>query len=88
MYLDMARMYEYLPTDGTSMPNDAGNDVTNLTVPIVTEKTTEEESYNNPRVTREKWQNLFSLICKQPKKTLFILPKVLVRCPIWMPCMV
>lgn len=54
MYLDMARMYEYLPTDGTSMPNDAGNDVTNLTVPIVTEKTTEEESYNNPRVTREK----------------------------------
>ena len=40
----------------TELPcqNDAGNDVTNLTVPIVTEKTTEEESYNNPRVTREK----------------------------------
>lgn len=54
LYLDMARMYEYLPTDGTTMPNDAGNDVTNLTVPIVTEKTTEEESYNNPRVSREK----------------------------------
>lgn len=54
LYLDLARMYEYLPTDGTSMPNAAGNDVTNLTVPIVTEKTTEEDSYNNPRVTREK----------------------------------
>ena len=53
-YLDLARMFEYLPTDGTSMPNAAGNDVTNLTVPIVTEKTTEEESYNNPRATREK----------------------------------
>ena len=53
LYLDMARMFEYLPTDGTQMPNAAGNDVTNLTVPIVTETTTEEESRNNPRATRE-----------------------------------
>lgn len=53
-YLDMARMFEYLPTDVTSGINKAGNDVTNLTVPIVTEKTTEQEARNNPRVTREK----------------------------------
>lgn len=54
LYLDLARMYEYLPTDGTTMPNLAGNDVTGLTVPIVTETTTEEQAKNNPRVTREK----------------------------------
>lgn len=53
-YLDMAQMFEYLPTDVTSGINKAGNDVTNLTVPIVTEKTTEQEARNNPRVTREK----------------------------------
>lgn len=52
-YLDMARMYEYLPTDVTSPITEAGNDVTGLTVPIVTENTTEEECYNNPRVSRE-----------------------------------
>lgn len=33
-YLDAARMYEYLPTDGTSHINAHGNDVTNLTYPI------------------------------------------------------
>ena len=52
-YLDMARMYEYLPTDVTSPITKAGNDVTGLTVPIVTENTTEEQSYNNPRVSRQ-----------------------------------
>ena len=52
-YLDMARMYEYLPTDVTSPITTAGNDVTYYTVPIVTEKTTEEEARNNPRVKRE-----------------------------------
>ncbi len=56
-YLDMARMYEFLPattTKGSYGPiTAAGNDVTNYTVPIVTEKTTEEESRNNPRVKRD-----------------------------------
>lgn len=33
-YLDAARMYEYLPTDGTSSVNESGNDVMNLTYPI------------------------------------------------------
>lgn len=52
LYLDMARMYEFLPNDKTNGVSEAGNDVTNYTVPIVTEATTEEMSYNNPRVTR------------------------------------
>ena len=54
-YLDMARMFEFLPNEKfPSGKNAEGVDVTNLTVPIVTEKTTIEESRKNPRVTREK----------------------------------
>jgi len=49
-YLDMARMYEFLPNDGTEPQSPDGQDVLGLTVPIVTEKTTEAESRNNPRV--------------------------------------
>lgn len=49
VYLDMARMYEFLPNNYTSATNANGNDVTGLTVPIVTEKTTEAESRKNPR---------------------------------------
>ncbi len=52
-YLDAAQMYEYLPCDVTSNITTAGNDITNLTIPIVTESTTEEEARNNPRATRE-----------------------------------
>lgn len=50
-YLDMAQMFEFMPNDGVSPINNSGNDVTGLTVPIVTEKTTEEEARNNPRVS-------------------------------------
>lgn len=52
-YLDLARLYEYLPCTGTSNINADGNDVLHLTVPIVTDKTTEAECRNNPRATRE-----------------------------------
>ena len=53
-YLDMARSYEFLPNDiFTTGVNDDGNDVTNLTVPIVKETTTIEETKNNPRATRD-----------------------------------
>ncbi len=52
-YLDVARQYEYLPTDVTTATNSDGNNVSGLTAPIVTEKTTEEEARNNPRVTRQ-----------------------------------
>jgi hypothetical protein len=53
LYLDLARMYEFLPNDKISGVNSAGNDVTNLTVPIVTDETTAEEARNNPRATRQ-----------------------------------
>lgn len=54
LYLDMAQMFEYLPTDVTSPVTSAGNDVSGLTVPIVVEHMTEEEARNNPRVSRQK----------------------------------
>ena len=53
LYLDMARMYEFLPNDGTSNINANGNDVSNLTIPIVKAEMTQDEARNNPRATRE-----------------------------------
>lgn len=53
LYLDLARTYEFLPNDKVSGKNSYGNDVTNLTVPIITETTSESEARNNPRATRE-----------------------------------
>lgn len=53
LYLDLARWYEFLPNDKTSSITNEGNDVLNLTVPIVTEETTEEDARNNPRAKRE-----------------------------------
>ena len=52
-YLDLAQMFEYLPTDGTTSTNEDKNDVSGLTVPIVTNETTEEQVRNNPRATRQ-----------------------------------
>jgi hypothetical protein len=46
-------MYEFLPTEFSQGENNDGNNVLNLTVPIVTEKTTPEEASNNPRAPRE-----------------------------------
>ncbi|MDE6418576.1 MAG: RagB/SusD family nutrient uptake outer membrane protein [Duncaniella sp.] len=53
-YIDCARWFEYLPCDATSPITKQGNDVTGLTYPIVTEKTTQEEARHNPRATRAK----------------------------------
>lgn len=52
-YLDIARMYEFLPNDATFGKTIFGDDLTHLTVPIVTEKTTAEQAANNPRATRQ-----------------------------------
>lgn len=54
IYLDMARWYEFLPNNNTSPINVDGNNVEGLTVPIVTELTTQDEARNNPRVPRQK----------------------------------
>lgn len=53
MYLDMAREYEFLDNDKTQPKSPEGKDIAGLTVPIVTEKTTEAEARNNPRAKRE-----------------------------------
>ncbi|MCI6550339.1 MAG: RagB/SusD family nutrient uptake outer membrane protein [Prevotella sp.] len=53
IYLDMGRMYEFLPNDKTSSKNSDDNDVLGLTVPIVTDKTTEDSARNNPRAKHE-----------------------------------
>lgn len=53
LYLDLARCYEFLPNDKTSSVNKDGNDVKNLTVPIVTSNMSQDEARNNPRANRE-----------------------------------
>ena len=48
-YLDLARMFEPKPNKVLN----PSSDIQGLTVPIVTEKTTEEDAKNNPRASRE-----------------------------------
>jgi len=50
IYMDMSRAYEYKKTGIAKLDNEATTKkVYGLTVPIVTEKTTETEARNNPR---------------------------------------
>jgi hypothetical protein len=56
LYLDMARMYEFLPNDRTSPISASGQNVTRLTVPIITEETAIDAKtgyYDAPRATRK-----------------------------------
>lgn len=48
-YLDAGRCYEVLPTTVNTGNSDEGNPIIGLTLPIVTEETTEDEMRNNPR---------------------------------------
>jgi hypothetical protein len=66
-YLDLARMYEFLPNDGTSPINSYGNNVEGLTVPIVTDETTQTEACDNPRATR---QEMFNFILSDLDKAI------------------
>lgn len=53
-YLEAAQMYEFLPNDKTSNINTAGNDVLNLTLPIVKEPVMPQRPVINiPRATRK-----------------------------------
>ena len=52
-YLDMARLYEPKENDYVEIPES----IRNLTVPIVDETTTLEQTKNNPRATREQMYN-------------------------------
>ena len=53
LYLDLARVFEFLPNDAVSSTNSNGNDVNGLTVPIVSENTAEGDARNNPRVSHD-----------------------------------
>ena len=53
LYLDYARMYEYLPNERQSSLNEWGNDVSGLTVPILTEDMSADDIHNMRRATRE-----------------------------------
>ena len=53
LYLEMAQMYEFLPNDATSATNADKHDVTGLTVPLVTDTTSQERAQNNPRATHD-----------------------------------
>lgn len=53
IYLDMARMYEFLPNDKTLPKSDTGRDISGLTVPIIREGMSEEQARSNPRAPRE-----------------------------------
>lgn len=51
-YLDLVQIMEYKkPTDSRYSYVEPENDLTNLGVPIITEKTTSEEASDNPRAT-------------------------------------
>lgn len=52
IYLDMARLYEYLPNETISPVNDEGNDISGLTVPINDPRRSFDPN-NNPRVTHD-----------------------------------
>ena len=54
-YLDMARMYEFLPNDRIPGISDSGEDITGLTVPLIDETTEidlQTGYYNVPRATK------------------------------------
>ena len=54
VYLDMARCYEFLPSDAyPEAKSPDGKDITGLTVPIILGTETEEKLRDNPRATRE-----------------------------------
>ena len=53
LYLDLARMYEFLPNDIYASTNENGTNILNLTVPIVTDETTADDAADNPRAHRD-----------------------------------
>lgn len=67
IYLDMAREYEFLENDKTKPISPEGNDISGLTVPIVTEKTTEQQARNNPRAKKKTCSILSSVTCRLQK---------------------
>lgn len=55
MLIDMARTYEYLPSDNISPINKSGNNITGLTVPVTIDGVTDPD--NNPRMKHDDMRN-------------------------------
>lgn len=53
VYLDVARLYEFLPTEFNTGVSAEGNSILGLTAPWVDENTTEDMAHNNPRLTHD-----------------------------------
>ncbi len=70
IYLDMARMYEFLPNDKTRPMSSTGRDITGLTVPIIKEGMTEDQARNNPRATKEDMVKFIATDLEQAEKFL------------------
>lgn len=50
-YFNLAQLFEYQPTGYSTLDDEAkAKGIYGLTVPIITEKTTKDDSYHNPRV--------------------------------------
>ena len=74
LYLDMARMYEFLPNDRTSNINEAGNNVENLTLPIVKDAIVPRNPVIDiPRATRTE---MFDFILSELDKAQELIPLV------------
>ena len=74
LYLDAARMYEFLPNDRTSNINEAGNNVENLTLPIVKDAIVPRNPVIDiPRATRTE---MFDFILSELDKAQELIPLV------------
>ena len=74
LYLDAARMYEFLPNDRTSNINEAGNNVENLTLPIVKDAIVPRNPVIDiPRATRNE---MFDFILSELDKAQELIPLV------------
>lgn len=74
LYLDAARMYEFLPNDRTSNINEAGNNVENLTLPIVKDAILPRNPVIDiPRATRTE---MFDFILSELDKAQELIPLV------------
>ena len=74
LYLDAARMYEFLPNDRTSNINEAGNNVENLTLPIVKDAILPRNPVIDiPRATRNE---MFDFILSELDKAQELIPLV------------
>lgn len=81
MYLDMAREYEFLENDKTQPKSPEGNNILGLTVPIVTEKTTEAESRKNPRATKEAMVEFIKKDLQAAEKFINLAPSSILQYP-------